>query len=106
MFLCNDNSVQSKSSEKKEYVITPTANENLGWFIVENIADGESTGIAAVQQLNGRLYLPIFSSVPEFNNHVVAGYFVNDTNYYASLTGNIFVVTQHLRDTALGYYGE
>ncbi len=74
-------------------------------FIATNIHSAKSKNIPAVLELEGRMYLPIFSSLPTFNKKVVGGTFIPDTNYYLNLTDTIFRVTKHLRDTTVATVG-
>jgi len=103
---CEKNSVNSKENGIEKYVIYPANDGNNVGFVVKDINSKEKEFVGGVTQINGNIYLPIMSSVPSFNNQVVKGYFVEDTNYYYDLTGDIFKVTKHLRDTSLGFYGE
>ncbi len=74
-------------------------------FKVINIHSSAVKSVPAVKELGGRVYLPIFSSMPTFDRKVVEGIFVPDTNYYLNLRDTIFHVTKHLRDTTISTVG-
>ena len=71
------------------------------YFSVINIAANEATGVPAVVELEGTVYLPTMSRMPSYHEKVVEGYFVPDTNYFEAMTDTIFRVTKHLRDTVM-----
>ena len=71
------------------------------YFSVINISNDEMTGVPAVAELEGNIYLPTMSRMPSYYNKVVEGVFVPDTNYFEAMTDTIFRVTKHLRDTVL-----
>jgi hypothetical protein len=99
---CSQQEITSPQKSSDEYIIISGGNEG---FIVKNIQTAKSKSVPAVLELGGRMYLPIFSSLPTFNKKVVGGLFVPDTNYYLNLRDTIFHVTKHLRDTTVATVG-
>ena len=97
----------SQLAENDEYVILPGVPESAeeNWFTVINISNDDAGGVPAVVELEGRIYLPTMSRMPSYNNKVVEGYFVPDTNYYEEMTDTIFHVTKHVRDTTVTSWG-
>jgi hypothetical protein len=81
------------------------ASDEEDYFSVINISNDETTEVPAVVELEGKIYLPTMSRSPSFNNKVVEGYFVPDTNYFEAMTDTIFRVTKHLRDTSTSSWG-
>jgi hypothetical protein len=75
--------------------------EEEDYFTIINISDNDTTGVPAVVELEGTLYLPTMSRMSSYHNKVVEGVFIPDTNYFEAMTDTIFRVTKHLRDTAL-----
>lgn len=75
------------------------ASDEDNYFSVVNITDDEVTGVPAVVELEGTVYLPTMSRMPSYHEKIVEGVFVPDTNYFEALTDTIFRVTKHLRDT-------
>ena len=74
-------------------------------FTVINLSENDTSGVPAVVELEGTIYLAIMSRPPSFNNKIVEGVFVPDTNYYLELTDTIFRVTKHLRNTVMSIWG-
>ena len=83
------------------YPDVPDSTRGTDWFNVVNLDTDVSEGVPAVIQLDGFVYLPIHSHPPTFDNKVVSGVFVPDTNYYYDMVDTVFRVTEHLRDTTL-----
>ena len=71
------------------------------YFRVINIETNKATGVPAVVELEKTIYLPIMSRMPTYDNKVVDGVFVPDTNYFEAMIDTIFRVTRHLRDTLI-----
>ena len=91
-----------------QYVIRPDVPDSAtgtDWFNVVDIDTDVSQGVPAVVQLSGFVYLPIHSHPPTFDDKVVSGIFVPDTNYHYDMTDTVFRVTKHLRDTTLAGWG-
>jgi len=88
-----------------EYIIVPANGEKDDWFLVENINNQNVKEVPALVCITGDLYLPLHSHIPNFNDKVVKGNFIPDTVYYNQLQDTIFRVTEHVRDTSLGFYG-
>lgn len=104
--LNNEDDGSQNHNNDSEFIITPGDGEKDDWFLVKELQSEKMTGVPAVQCLEGNIYLPIHSHVPDFNNKVVKGVFIPDTVYYNELKDTIFMITAHLRDTTLGFYGE
>jgi len=83
------------------YPDVPDSTTGTDWFNVVNLDTDVSKGVPAVIQSDGFVYLPIHSHPPTFDNKVVSGVFVPDTNYYNDMVDTVFRVTEHLRDTTL-----
>ncbi|MBN2280013.1 MAG: hypothetical protein JXQ65_05495 [Candidatus Marinimicrobia bacterium] len=103
---CEKNSTKPEISSEKEFIIYPEIIGGEAGFKIKDIHSGREKFVKAVEQLHGKLYLPVMSSIPLHNNKIVQGDFIADTNYYYTLIGDMFKVTRHLRDTSLGFYGE
>ena len=110
---CTKNSTENSNDSKNkfitdvEYVILPGSPEEEGedWFIIKDFVSEEINGVPAVVQIDGKIYLPIMSVQPSFCCKVVKGYFVVDTTYHLELSGTVFQVNEHVRDTLLGVWG-
>jgi hypothetical protein len=106
----------TQPAEQTEYIILfgppiflsekriPVSDEE-NYFSVINISDNGTTGVPAVVELEGTVYLPTMSRMPSFNDKVMEGCFVPDTNYFEQMTDTIFHVTKHLRDTTITFWG-
>ncbi len=112
---CSEKKTITKSTqpaESAEYIIlfgpptiisearTISSNEE-NYFSVINISNDEMTGVPAVVELEGTVYLPTMSRMPTYHDKVVRGVFVPDTNYFEAMTDTVFRVTKHLRDTLM-----
>ena len=101
---CEKNHGPEKGSSNIPYIIYPDVPDSIkgtDWFNVINLETSVRKGVPAVIQLDGSVYLPLYSRPPTFDNKVVTGVFVPDTNYYLDMVDTVFRVTEHLRDTSL-----
>jgi hypothetical protein len=103
--LINCKNVTSNEKIDREYIIIPANGAKDDWFLVKNIHSQNVKAVPAVVCITGDLYLPIHSHIPDFNDKVVNGHFIPDTVYYNELKDTIFQVSEHVRDTSLGFYG-
>jgi len=99
---CDHKSLTAPQPVGNEYIIKAGGEKG---FIAINIFSKKSKNIPAVLELEGRMYLQFFSSLPSFNKKVVEGIFIPDTNYFLNLRDTIFKVTSHLRDTTAATVG-
>ena len=113
---CSEKKTITKNTQpgvRGEYIITfggpniiieeqwTQVSDEENYFSVIDIATSEATGVPAVVELEGQVYLPIMSRMPTYYDKVVEGVFVPDTNYFEAMTDTIFRVTKHLRDTLM-----
>ena len=101
--ILNSKNGNNKSNDK-EYIITHGGRPSADWFIVKELQTNEKTGVPAIVCKNGNLYLPIHSHIPDFNDKVVNGVFIPDTNYHLALTDTIFRITEYVRDTSKVFF--
>lgn len=99
---CKNETLTYPGSTNKKYIIISSEEG----FAAKEIHSSKMVNIPAVIQLDGKIYLPFFSSYPSFNKKVVEGFFIPDTNYYANMRDTIFRVTKHLRDTTFATVGQ
>ena len=94
-------SCEDASHPEEEYVINsgvPDVSAGTNWFNVVNVNTDVCKGVPAVVELDGFVYMPVYSHMPAFAGKVVSGVFVADTNYFNDMNGTVFRVTEYLRD--------
>lgn len=67
-------------------------------FAVNNVETGDLTMVDAIREPDGSYFLIFMSRWPSFMNKFVTGYFEHDTIPMMDMVGDIFIVTEVLRD--------